>query len=72
MKPNPGYLPAEAIGKRVFVRLAHGRLGACDEGPMSPPGWAADGRTGCRWTRTGSPFDIAEYELTDAPKGAKQ
>ncbi|VVT20541.1 conserved hypothetical protein [Sphingomonas aurantiaca] len=63
MKRNPGHLPEEAAGKRVRVRLAHGRIGATDDNPMSPPGWAADGQGGCRWTHTGSPFDIAEYEV---------
>lgn len=63
MKPNPGDLPPEAIGKRVLVRLGHGGIGRADPNPMSPPGWAADGRGGCRWTRIGSPFDIAEHEV---------
>lgn len=60
---NPGHLPDEAIGQRVRVKLAHGGMGACDQNPMSPPGWAADGRGGCRWSITGSPFDIAEFEV---------
>ena len=63
MKPNPGHLPEEAIGKRVRVVMAHGRPGKADDNPMSPPGWAADGRGGCRWTLSGSRFDIAEYEV---------
>ena len=63
MKPNPGHLPEEAIGKRVRVRLSNGSIGASDPNPMSPPGWAADGRGGCRWSRIGSPFDIVEYEV---------
>jgi len=63
MKRNPGHLPPEAEGKRVRVRLACGRRGRCDNNPMSPPGWAADGRNGCRWSLTGSPFDIAEDEV---------
>lgn len=63
MTPNPGHLPIEAIGKRVNVLLANGRPGSTDDNPMSPPGWAADGRGGCRWSRTGHPFDIAEYEV---------
>ena len=62
-RANPGRLPADAIGRRVRVRLAHGGLGACDPNPMSPPGWAADGKGGCSWAKTGSPFDIAEYEV---------
>jgi hypothetical protein len=63
VKPNPGFLPDEAIGKRVRVRLAHGGIGSCDTSPMSPRGWAADGKGGCRWSITGSPFDIKEYEV---------
>lgn len=63
MKPNPGYLPTDAIGKRIRARMAHGGIGACDDNPMSSPGWAADGKGACRWTRTGSPFDIDEYEV---------
>jgi hypothetical protein len=43
--------------------MAHGGIGRCDPNPMSPPGWAADGKGGCRWSLTGSPFDIAEYEV---------
>jgi hypothetical protein len=54
VKPNPGYIPREAVGKRVNVKLANGRL-ASD--------WAADGRAGCRWSRRGDPFDIEEFEV---------
>lgn len=63
MTPNPGHLSPEAIGKRVRVVLANGRRGRSDDSPTSPPGWAADDRAGCRWTRTGHPFDIAAYEV---------
>lgn len=63
MKPNRGFCPVEAAGRRVRVRLAHGGIGACDDNPMSSPGWAADGKSGCRWSLTGSAFDIAEYEV---------
>ena len=63
MKRNPGYLPIEAIGKRVRVKLEHGGEGATDPNPMSPPGWAADGKGGCNWRRSGKPFEIAEYEV---------
>ena len=63
MRPNAGYLPLEAEGKRVRVVLANGREGATDDNPMSPPGWAADGKGGCRWSRTGQAFDIAQYEV---------
>lgn len=54
MKRNYGHLPGDAIGRRVRVKLANGRV--CD-------GWPADGKGGCRWTLTGHPFDIAEYEV---------
>jgi hypothetical protein len=56
MKPNPGYLPSEAIGKRVAVRLANGI-------PVPPPGWPADGKGGCNWRLNGHPFNIAEFEV---------
>lgn len=62
-RPNPGHVPADAIGKRVRVRLAHGGIGATDDNPMSPPGWAADGKGACSWEKRGTPFDIAEYEV---------
>lgn len=61
MKPNPGHCPEEAEGKRVRVRLADGSMAT--DVPGAAPGWSADGRGGCRWTLTGSPFDIAEYEV---------
>lgn len=60
MTPNPGYQPAESAGKRVRVKLANGEMGTVDPNPMSPPGWAADTT---RWTLTGSPFDVADYEV---------
>lgn len=63
MTPNPGYCPDSAIGKRVRVRLAHGGIGATDDGTTTAPGWAADGRSGCRWSITGDRFDIAAYEV---------
>lgn len=54
MKRNPGHLPDDAVGKRVRVVLASGATGG---------DWAADGRSGARWTRTGSAFDIDYYEV---------
>jgi len=63
VKRNPGHLPSEAIGKRVRVKLEHVGKGATDPNPMSPLGWAADGKGGCNWRRSGNPFDIAEYEV---------
>lgn len=56
-----GRMPDEARGKRVIVTLANGRL--CGVEPVtavSPPGWAADTT---RWTKTGSPWDVASYEV---------
>ena len=61
MKSNDGELPPEAIGKRVRVVLACG-LRPVDD-PAMPPGWAADGRGGCRWSLTGHPSDIARFEV---------
>ncbi|VXC63120.1 conserved hypothetical protein [Sphingomonas sp. AX6] len=63
MKRNPGHLPSEAVGKRVRVQLRRGTMGTEDPNPMSPPGWAADGKSGCKWALTGSPFDIVEFEV---------
>lgn len=60
MTPNPGHLPAHATGKRVRVRLANGSIGAEDPRSDTPPGWPANS---CRWSITGHPFDIAEYEV---------
>lgn len=54
MKRNPGLLPTEAVGKRVRVRLRNGNVGE---------NWAADGRSGCRWSLTGNAFDIVEFEV---------
>lgn len=54
MTGNLGRLPEEAEGKRVRVRLRNGSVHS---------GWAADGRSGCRWSLTGSPFDIVEYQV---------
>lgn len=54
---NPGHLPADAIGRRVRVRLI------VDKPGTAPREWAADGKSGCRWTRTAGPFDIDQYEL---------
>jgi len=56
MKPNPGYCPSEAIGRRVAVRLANGIT-------VLAPGWPADGKAGCDWRRNGHPYNIAEYEV---------
>lgn len=60
------------MGKRVRVVLAKDRAMMTEPkydsewNPMSKPGWAADGKGGCRWSKTGSPFDIALYEVIGA------
>ncbi len=54
MPPNPGYLPAEAVGRRIDGVLANGRRFT---------DWAADGRAGCSWKHTGGGFDIETYEV---------
>lgn len=63
MKPNPGHLPDDAIGKRVRVILTNGRPGDEDGRSDTPPGWSADGKGGCSWAITGHDFDIAFYEV---------
>lgn len=71
MKPNPGRLPEEAVGKRVRVVLEKDRKTMTEPvyadalNPMCAPGWAADGRGGCRWSRSKrpGPYDIAFYEV---------
>lgn len=61
-KENPGHCPPRARGKRVRVILEHGREASYDVNPMSPPGWAADGKGGCHWgKRNGFAYDIAWY-----------
>lgn len=57
MKANPGYLPEEAIGKRVNVRLRN------EDANQPTHNWPADGRFGCRWSLTNHPADIVEYEV---------
>lgn len=54
-RPNPGHLPADAVGKRVAVALSSGIL--------SQSGWPADGPAGCSWAIKGSPFDIVFYRV---------
>ena len=59
-RANPGYLPPEASGKSVRVRLEHERA---QGRPAANRIWPADGRGACCWTKRGSKFDIAEYEV---------
>lgn len=63
---NTGVCPEEAKGKRVRVILANGNEPHYDDSPTSSPGWAADGKGGCRWTKRGLPFDIAFYLILGA------
>ncbi|MCC7097295.1 MAG: hypothetical protein IT472_08960 [Thermomonas sp.] len=61
MKPNPGHLPDDAIGKRVIVGLRNGSV--CGRVPVTataPLGWDAKQ---ARWSLTGQPHDIAQYEV---------
>jgi len=63
-RPNRGSCPDEARGKRVIVQLRNGRIAG--EKPVRddlPPGWAADGKNGCRWSLRDNPFDIVGWRL---------
>lgn len=57
-RENPGHQPPASKGKRVRVKLAHGREGSYDPNEMSPPGWAADTT---RWSFTDSVYDVTHY-----------
>jgi hypothetical protein len=59
MRTNHGKMPADAKGKRVHVVL---RGGYATRG-REPAGWAADGKGGCDWTLSQSPFSIVEWEI---------
>lgn len=68
MKPNrTGRCPAEAVGKRVVVELANGKVEGVE--PVTAAhaaGWAASAKgknPGCRWSLIGDPFDIAFYRV---------
>lgn len=66
VRPNTGVRPEEAKGKRVRVVLERDRdtmtepTYANESNPMAAPGWAADT---VKWAKTGSPFDVAFYEV---------
>lgn len=64
-KKNPGRCPEEAKGKRVRVILAHGDEPKYDSEwqPMSKPGWPADGKGGCVWSKRGIDQDIEWYRV---------
>lgn len=59
LQPNLGHCPEAARGHRVRVILRNGS----DTANTDPNGWPADGNRGVRWTLTGGPFDIMEWEL---------
>lgn len=64
-----GKIPRGANGKRVIVYLRNGNL--CGVEPVTtvtPPGWAADGKGGCRWSflpedNPASAFDILGFKI---------
>lgn len=64
---NLGEMPPEAAGKRVRVILRNSKAEpqyANETRPDLAPGWAADGRHGCRWSiNKRSPFDIVAYRI---------
>lgn len=60
---NAGRRPPNSAGKRALVILATGKEPRYDDNPMSPPGWAVDGKGAARWTITGDPWDIVFYKL---------
>lgn len=61
--------PDAARGKRVAVVLRNGHVQSEPVNKDTPPGWAADGKGGCRWTHhrdTSSPsaaFDIMGFKV---------
>lgn len=61
-------LPLGAAGKRVAVVLRSGKVVSEPVNKDTPPGWAADGKGGCRWTHLdpenpASQFDIMGYKV---------
>lgn len=68
-KLNTGSMPRGAKGKRVIVILRNGNT--CGVEPVTtvtPPGWAADGKGGCRWSflpehDASSAFDIIGFKI---------
>lgn len=64
LQPNHGHCPGAARGKRVRGVLRGGnQFGFNQISPVTPPGWPADGKGGCRWTLEGHSHDILEWEL---------
>lgn len=68
-KPNVDMrVPNGAKGKRVAVVLRNGRVITEPVNKDTPPGWAADGTGGCRWTHLhpddpAAQFDIMGYKV---------
>lgn len=52
---NNGKMPAFVEGKRIMVELRNGLKPA--------ESWPADGRGGCQWKLTRSPFDIVRFAI---------
>ena len=63
-RDNPGKCPEEAFGKRVVVELRDGTIaGELPVSPVTPAGWPASGKFGCRWSLTNYKFDIVRYRV---------
>lgn len=64
-----GKMPSAARGKRVGVVLRNGSVITEPVNKDTPPGWAADGKAGCRWTHhrnvdnPAAAFDIMGYKV---------
>lgn len=63
-----GRVPLKAKGKRVAVQLRNGRIITDPVNKDTPPGWAADGKGGCRWDflpddHHARAFDIVAYKV---------
>jgi uncharacterized protein YifN (PemK superfamily) len=59
-----GHMPAELTGKRVVVQLRSGDIDGVEPvSTVTPSGWAADGRQGCRWTLLGVEWDVVAWKL---------
>ena len=63
-----GRVPLRAKGKRVAVQLRNGSVITEPVNKDTPPGWAADGKGGCRWSfldpdDPAAAFDIVAYKV---------
>ena len=69
-KPNPGFCPPSASGKRVKVKLRNGMIcGATSIAGGAPAGWPADEnapsakRPVMSWRLTDHPADVVEWDF---------